>query len=122
MGLTKIRATVGKGKKALTLGFLVDSGASFTVLPEGVWKELRLKPLEEMTFTLADATIITRKISEVWFEYSGRGRTIQVILGENKDVALLGAFTMEALGLMLNPFNRELVPMKMMLAKFSAAK
>ncbi|MBI3985464.1 MAG: hypothetical protein HY343_00965, partial [Lentisphaerae bacterium] len=55
--------------------------------------------------------------SEVWLEYEGRGRTTQVILGEKGDEALLGAMTLEALGLVLNPFTRELTPMKLMLAR-----
>ena len=39
-----------------------------------------------------------------------------VILGEPKDEALLGSLTLEALGLVLNPFTRELMPAKLMLA------
>ncbi len=116
MGLIKITGKVGKGKKATEVDFLVDSGATFTVLPENVWKKLNLKPLEELKFSLADSTIISRQISEVWLEYGGRGRTVQVILGAPKDEALLGALTLEALGLVLNPFTRELMPMKLMLA------
>jgi len=117
MGLTTIKAKVGKGKKAIELKFLVDSGASFTLLPEKVWKELELKPLDKMSFALADATIIERSISEVWFEFNGNGRTIQVILGEGNDEALLGVLTLESLGLALNPFTRKLYPMRLMLAR-----
>ena len=116
MGLTSVTARVGKGEKALEVDFIVDSGATYTLLPEKIWKQLNLKPFEELKFALADATIISRPISEVWLEYGGRGRTVQVILGEEKDVALLGAFTLESLGLILNPFTRELLPMKLMLA------
>ena len=39
-----------------------------------------------------------------------------MILGEDKDEALLGALTLEAMGLVLNPFSRELVPAKLTLA------
>ncbi len=116
MGLVKITGKVGKGKKATEVDLLIDSGATFTVLPENVWKKLNLKPLEKLKFTLADSTIISRQISEVWLEYGGRGRTVQVILGEPKDEALLGVLTLGALGLVLNPFTRELMPMKLMLA------
>jgi len=80
VGLTSITARVGKGKKAVEIDFIVDSGASYTLLPEKIWKQLNLKPFEELKFALADATIISRSISEVWLEYGGRGRTVQVIL------------------------------------------
>ncbi len=121
MGLTTITGKVGKGKKVVEVDFLVDSGATYTLLPEKVWQKLNLKPFEKLKFTLADSTIITRQISEVWLEYEGRGRTVQVILGEENDQALLGVLTLESLGLMLNPFTRELMPMKLMLASMTVA-
>jgi len=116
VGLTTVTGRVGKGENMVEVDFLIDSGAKYSLLPEKVWKKLNLKPFEELKFTLADSTVISRKISEVWLEYGGRGRTVQVILGEKKDEALLGALTLEALGLVLNPFTRELMPMKLMLA------
>ncbi len=45
----------------------------------------------------------------------GEGYT-PAILGEPGDEALLGAVTLEILGLVLNPFNRTLQPMRMLLA------
>jgi hypothetical protein len=39
-----------------------------------------------------------------------------VILGEQGDQPLLGVVTLEILGLILNPFSRELQPMRMLLA------
>ena len=39
-----------------------------------------------------------------------------MILGEAGDEALLGAVTLEILGLVLHPFKRTLEPMRMMLA------
>ncbi len=117
MGLTRITAKVGKGKKSQEVDLLVDSGATYSLLPENVWKELKLKPFRTMKFSLADGTTIERDISETRFEYKGLFGTTQVILGKGNDEALLGAFTLEALGLILNPFTRELVPMKMMLEK-----
>ncbi len=38
-----------------------------------------------------------------------------VILGEPSDEALLGVVTLEILGLVFNPFNRTLQPMRMLL-------
>jgi hypothetical protein len=46
----------------------------------------------------------------------GDGHT-PVILGEAGDEALLGAVTLEILGLVLHPFKRTLEPMRMMLAR-----
>jgi hypothetical protein len=38
-----------------------------------------------------------------------------VVLGEQGDEPVLGAVTLEILGLVLNPFNRTLQPMRMLL-------
>lgn len=117
MGLTRVTVKVGRGKSATETDCLVDSGATYTLLPKPVWKRLGLKPLDKMKFTLADGTVVSRRLSEVWIEYADKGRTVQVILGEERDEALLGAMTLEAMGLVLNPFTRQLMPMKLMLAQ-----
>lgn len=118
MGLTEIKAKVGKGKSSKEVDFLVDSGAIYTLLPEKIWHELKLKSLDKVDFYLADGlTTMTRNISEVWLEYRNMRGTVRVILGEGNDTALLGITTLETLGFMLNPLSRELVPMKKILMK-----
>ena len=95
--------------------FLVDSGSSYTVLPPADWKAIGLKSKRSMDFSLADGTVIERRISECLIRLpQGEGHT-PVVLGESGDKALLGAITLEELGLVLNPFNRTLQPMRMML-------
>jgi predicted aspartyl protease len=95
---------------------LVDSGALYTLLPEKDWKTLGLKPKRRMTFTLADGTQVQRDVSECHITLrQGDGHT-PVILGEPGDDALLGAVTLEILGLVLDPFKRQLQPVHAMLA------
>jgi len=117
MGITYIQGEVrGAGAKKVRVRFLVDSGASYTLLPDTVWKALKLKPKRTMTFTLADGTEIERGISECHIRLpQGDGHT-PVILGHSGDGPLLGVVTLENLGWVLNPFNRTLQPMRMMLA------
>jgi clan AA aspartic protease len=95
--------------------FLVDSGATYSLLPQDVWQGIELKPLREHTFTLADGTTISRKVSECYINLpQGEGHT-PVILGEDGDEALLGVVTLEILGLVFDPFKRTLRPMRMLL-------
>ncbi|MBI3097754.1 MAG: aspartyl protease family protein [Planctomycetes bacterium] len=116
MGLTTVLVKIGKGRCTRRMRFLVDSGATYSLLPERAWRALRLKPLDKVSVVLADGTAIERDLSETWFEFGGSGRTSPVILGQDRDEPLLGAVTLESLGLMLNPLTRELLPMKLMLA------
>lgn len=118
MGLTYIEAKVtGTSRKHADVRFLVDSGAVYSLLPPAVWKAIKLKPKRAVTFTLADGTTIERKISECRFTLPQGEAFSPVILGAEGDEALLGAVTLEVLGLVLNPFNRRLQPMRMVLAR-----
>jgi hypothetical protein len=49
----------------------------------------------------------------------GRAATSPVVLGGPTDAPLLGAVTLETLGLMVNPLTRELLPMRLMLSRAS---
>ena len=65
MGLTYVDATVtGPTDKSRQIQLLVDSGASYSLLPEDVWQELEIKPQEKLEFILADGTKIERRASE----------------------------------------------------------
>jgi clan AA aspartic protease len=117
MGTTHITGTVtGPTGKKVTIRFLVDSGASYTLLPEKVWKRIGLKPKRAELFALADGTTIERKVSEAHIALAHADGHTPVILGENGDQPLLGVVTLENLGLVLNPFNRTLQSMRLLLA------
>ncbi len=120
MGMTYVRAKVsrptGRGQ-SIGVRFLVDTGAVYTVLPEDVWHALKLKPQRTVEFSLADGTIISRQVSECRFTIEGQSATSLVVLGASEDAPLLGAVTLETIGLMVNPLSRELLPMRMMLAR-----
>ena len=117
MGVVYIEGTVtGPTDKRETVRFLVDSGVTYTLLPEKAWKTIGLAPKRTVVFTLADGTTVERKVSECHISLpEGEGYT-PVILGQPGDEALLGVVTLEILALVLNPFTRELQPMRMLLA------
>jgi len=116
MGIAYIRGRVKGPKGSEDIRFLIDSGATYSLVPLRVWKKIGLRPKRQMEFTLADGTLIKRDVSECYLILpQGEGHT-PVILGEESDEALLGIVTLEILGLVFNPFKRTLEPMKMMLA------
>lgn len=119
MGMTYIDGVVrGPEGREETVRFLVDSGAGYSLLPRPVWKAIGLEPIREQLFNLADGTQITRNVSECYLMLPERGAShATVVLGEvGDDQPLLGVITLENLGLVLNPFNRTLQPMRMMLS------
>jgi len=120
MGLVCIEGIVKHRGKSVVVRFLVDSGATYTVLTKSIWKELGLEPLGEMEFILADGTTIRRSISEAILELPSYGeRHTPVVLGESEDENLLGIVTLEIFGLILDPFRRVLRPIRALMKRTS---
>lgn len=119
MGLTVLEIQVGNpASPEVTekVEFLVDSGAIYSVVPKPILEKLGIKSIGEQEFRLADGTKVVRKKGIALFKYGERVGGADVIFGEQGDHTLLGAFTLEALGLMLDPLRRELKPLPMVLA------
>jgi clan AA aspartic protease len=119
MGLTVLEIEVGNpANPEITekIEFLIDSGAIYSVVPTPILERLGIRPLTEQEFRLANGTKIARKKGLALFKYGERIGGADVIFGEEGDSVLLGAFTLGALGLLLDPLRRELKPLPMILA------
>jgi predicted aspartyl protease len=72
--------------------------------------------MDSVECSLADGTTLERKVSECRIALPQGKRSTPVLLGEKGDEALLGTVTLEEVRLVLNPFTRQLQPMRIMLA------
>lgn len=116
MGVTYVEGQVrGPTGKPESLRFLIDSGVTYSLLPKAVWEGIELKPKRRVSFTLADGTTLERSVSEAFVMLPQGEAHTPLILGEEGDEALLGVVTLEILGLVFNPFDRSLHPMRMLL-------
>jgi len=120
MGITVLEIEVANPARpsvAEKIDFLVDSGAIYSVVPASVLRKLGIKPLRaKEEFRLADGSKIERRKGIALFRYERKEGRADVIFGEPGDSTLLGALTLEALGLALDPIRRELKPLPMILA------
>ena len=119
MGLTTLEIEVGNPANWQALEkveFLIDSGTVYSVVPTPILERLGIQPLTAQEFRLADGSKITRQKGIALFKYGDRIGGADVIFGEEGDSVLLGAFTLEALGLTLDPLRRDLKPLPMILA------
>lgn len=118
MCITYIEGTVrGPGGKEVAVEFLVDSGATYSLLPKAIWEAIDLEPKREQGFRLADGTTVRRQISECLVILPQGEAHTPVVLGDaGDDQALLGVVTLENLGVVFNPFSRTLHPIRMLLA------
>ena len=116
MGIMYVDGDVeGPSGKRETVKFLVDSGAKYSLLPKAVCDRIELKPTRKLSFVLADGTTVERWVSEMLVTFPQGQSHSPVVLGEGEDVALLGVVTLENLGVVFNPFDRTLRPMRMAL-------
>jgi len=125
MGLTVLEMEVGNPANpdvTEKVEFLIDSGAIYSVVPAPILEKLGIQPLTTQEFRLADGSKIARKKGIALFKYGDRVGGADVIFGEEGDALLLGAFTLGALGLSLDPLRRELKPLPMILAGALAAR
>jgi clan AA aspartic protease len=124
MGLTFVTVRVGNpsnAHEAENVTCLVDSGAVYSLIPASVLERLRIAPHSTRDFVLANGDVIGRRLATATFEYEGRRGDSMVIVGEPGDDPLLGATTLEGFGYVLDPFRRELRPLKLPLKTSSAA-
>ena len=108
-----------KSEKIAEVNFLVDSRAIYSLVPGLILDQLEIEPYKEMSFSLADRTVLKR-VCSAYFEFEGEGGPAPVVYGEEGDEPLLGATTLKSLGLVLNPFTRTLHPMRMLMAKLKS--
>ena len=97
-----------KSEKTEEVNFLVDSGAVYSLVPGKILDTLEIEPYKEMSFSLADGTILVRKVCSAYFEFEGEGGPAPVVYGEEGDEPLLGATTLESLGFGIKPIYKNL--------------
>ena len=81
---------------------LVDTGATYSMMPASLLTTLRLTPSEQAGFRMANGGRVEYGIGEARFNIDGRERTCTVIFGPEGRY-LLGATTLEDFGVMVDP-------------------
>jgi clan AA aspartic protease len=111
MGYVKVRAKIGdpEQKRVKELEFLVDTGASYMVVPPSVADELGLKPVKKAKVTLADKREVDAGFAFAYVSLLGREAPVTVLVFESP-MPLLGTFTLQVLGLEVDPAKEEVKP------------
>jgi predicted aspartyl protease len=94
----------------VALDLLVDTGATFTVVPRDVLTRMGVKPVEQREVLTVNRKPLQRELGYVGIEVAGRRVFSPVLFGEPDDFALLGAVTLEIAGLVVDPERKELYP------------
>ena len=92
-----------------TVAALVDTGSTFSVMPASLLRRLGIEPTRTRRLRLANGQVEERQTGMACFEVDGIDCEAMVVFGPD-DLHLLGATTLEALLLMVDPINKQLVP------------
>ncbi len=117
MGFTnvKVRVINPENKKGFETDAMVDTGALYSIIPKSLLEGIGIEKREKRMFKLANGERIERPIGGAIFLYNGFSGISPVIFGEEKDSALLGVVTLEAMGVEVDPVRNELHPMELLL-------
>ena len=98
-----------------TLKGLVDTGASYTLIPASILEELGIERAEPRTFSFADGSTQELSIGFSEMELDGRVCPVHLVFGLDGKKILLGAMALEAFALAADAKNRRLIPAELTL-------
>ncbi len=111
MGVFQVELEIGdpQGERYETVSALVDSGATYTILPSSLLQELGVASELSRSFILADGRHIERDFGETRIRINGENHTSPVVFGADNSMPLLGAVTLEIFALGIDPVNGRLI-------------
>ncbi len=98
------------GGPTVQVNALVDTGATYSVIPANLLRELGVPVARQARFELGDGRIVDMDIGEARATINGGSVVTQVVFGEDNTTPLLGSYTLEGLLLAVDPYNERLVP------------
>lgn len=93
-----------------SLNGLVDTGASYTMIPASILESLGVERKQNQTFQLADGSRRSYGLGFAEMELEGQRGWVHVIFGPENNRILLGAFALEVFGLAADAKYRRLIP------------
>lgn len=88
---------------------LVDTGATFSKMPSNLLKKLKVQSAFSTKVKLGDGRIVSRRVGYVGLKLDGHAAPVPVMFGSRTETPLIGATTLEILGLAADPVRKVLV-------------
>ena len=114
MGNFHVAMEVGdtQGLRYEPMQALVDSGATYNILPAPLLRRLGVRPTESGSFILAAGRRIQRHMGQTWVRLDGREYIAPVVFGGADTQPILGAVTLEIFRLGIDPVAERLIPVE----------
>lgn len=119
MSVFAVQGTISnltRSERRVTAELVVDTGAVYSMLPRSLLVSLGVSPRSQRRFRLGDGRTVVWEFGDALFMVDGYQAPSPVIFGEEGCPQLLGAVTLEAMGLGVDPVNKKLVPIEGLMA------
>ncbi len=112
MGTFRVDIEIGDpgGERWETVNALVDTGATYLVVPRLLLESLGIDPLERRPFTLADGRTVEYEVGMVPLRIETRTLPVPCVFGDPDSQPVLGAVALEIFGFAADPVGRRLIP------------
>jgi predicted aspartyl protease len=89
---------------------LVDAGAAFSWISRARLESLGLNPSRRMSFRTIDGRVMERDMTAIYIASAGYSAPDMVVMAEPGEMEVLGAHSIEGLGLAADPVQKRLTP------------
>lgn len=117
MGTLYVDVEIGglNRREFVAVNALVDTGSTHTTMPESLLNRLSMTPERNRRFESADGRIVEYPVGYTRMRYNGKSGIVPVEFTPNDVEPLIGATTLEILGMAVNPVSKELLPVNFLL-------
>ena len=98
------------GSQSLEIEAMVDTGASYTIMPANMLRNLGVLPTDRISLVAADGRRVEYDLGEARATINGRSIPTIVVFGNDDARPLLGTYTLEGLRLAVDPGNGRVIP------------
>lgn len=110
--IVKIKVSGLSNRKVAEVEVLVDTGATYTAIPEQILRKLNVRRVRKIHIEFANGQVERRDIGDVMIEVRGIRTPNPVIFAKQRDARVLGLITLESCGLTVDPMSKKLVPLR----------
>jgi len=103
-----------KPENTQELEALVDTGSAFSWISRSRLEGMGLNPSRRMAFRTIDGRVMERDMTAIYIASAGYSALDMVVMAEAGEMEVLGAHSIEGLGLAADPVQKRLTPMIML--------
>ena len=89
----------------------VDTGASYSWILRSRLEPLGVQKVRRLKFRTIEGHTVERDLAAVFLSADGYTGGDNVVMAESGDIEVLGAHSLESLGLAVDPVNKKLMPL-----------